>query len=225
MEHTHTHTQLSLSHAFTHHAHASLVSVFSFLSLATIFHDAVVFLDSITQHLPHALSSTSLLRPLFRIHLPLSPFLMPRLPSPYHAMSRLFFPPSFPAKTPDFDTTPFSGRKSVVISTASWLGGKNPFLGYSYIVVGVLCLICAVIFIAKQVIAPRSVSRHFVLFCCWGRVVCMKCVSSSTCFYIFVCVCVCVFGCQASGQTLCDLSDVFLLWFVFSFSRTLRLSA
>jgi len=55
----------------------------------------------------------------------------------------------------NFPVTSFGGHKYVVLSTTSWLGGKNPFLGYAYIVVGSVCFILAVIFALKQIIRPR----------------------------------------------------------------------
>lgn len=43
--------------------------------------------------------------------------------------------------SPDYPVTQFEGTKLFILSTTSILGGKNPFLGYAYIVVGSICLI------------------------------------------------------------------------------------
>lgn len=58
-----------------------------------------------------------------------------------------------------FNTYPvseFDGRKYVVLSTTSWIGGKNPFLGIAYIVVGVLCLLLGVGFGIRHYTHPRK---------------------------------------------------------------------
>jgi len=50
----------------------------------------------------------------------------------------------------------FNGKKHAVLSTTAWIGGKNPFLGYAYIVVGALCFVQGVVFGIKHKIAPRK---------------------------------------------------------------------
>jgi hypothetical protein len=50
----------------------------------------------------------------------------------------------------------FNGEKAIVLSTTSWLGGKNPFLGYAYLAVGAACIVIAIIFAIKAYFAPRK---------------------------------------------------------------------
>ncbi|KAI9096450.1 CDC50/LEM3 family [Phlyctochytrium arcticum] len=62
-----------------------------------------------------------------------------------------------------FDTEKFSGSKSLVISTTSILGGKNPFLGAAYIVVGVICWVLGLAFLVRHMIKPRKLGDHTYL--------------------------------------------------------------
>ncbi len=66
-----------------------------------------------------------------------------------------------------YPVTTFSGTKSIVFTTSSWLGGKNAFLGWCYIAVGALCAALAIAFQIKQWVAPRSVTalRGCFSFC------------------------------------------------------------
>ncbi|EER18229.1 conserved hypothetical protein [Perkinsus marinus ATCC 50983] len=46
----------------------------------------------------------------------------------------------------NFPTAQYGGTKSIVIATTTWAGGKNGILGYSYIAVGVICGVFAIVF-------------------------------------------------------------------------------
>lgn len=49
----------------------------------------------------------------------------------------------------------FDGTKSIVLSTTSWMGGKNTFLGWAYIAVGIICMVLSAIFAVKVKLDPR----------------------------------------------------------------------
>jgi hypothetical protein len=56
----------------------------------------------------------------------------------------------------NFEVDSFDGSKALVISTLGDFGGKNSFLGISYIVVGSISLLLGVLFALKQAINPRQ---------------------------------------------------------------------
>lgn len=64
----------------------------------------------------------------------------------------------------NFLVSTFDGKKYLVLSTTSWFGGKNPFLGIAYIVVGALCMFLAILFFAKHKLSPRKLgdTRYLV---------------------------------------------------------------
>lgn len=46
---------------------------------------------------------------------------------------------------PDYPVLSFDGRKKVVLSNVSWMGGKNEFLGIAYLVIGSLCVLMSIV--------------------------------------------------------------------------------
>ena len=54
-----------------------------------------------------------------------------------------------------FNVTTFLGKKRLVLSTTSWMGGKNSFLGIAYICVGSVSLILGIVFFIMDKVKPR----------------------------------------------------------------------
>lgn len=54
-----------------------------------------------------------------------------------------------------YNTYSFSGSKKLVLSTTSWMGGKNTFLGIAYLTVGLLCVLLALAFFLIHLKNPR----------------------------------------------------------------------
>jgi hypothetical protein len=61
----------------------------------------------------------------------------------------------------NYNTYSFGGKKKLVLSTATWLGGKNDFLGLAYLTVGGLCFFLAFAFTLLYLIKPRLVIFYF----------------------------------------------------------------
>lgn len=55
----------------------------------------------------------------------------------------------------NFPVLIYNGSKSVVLSTRSVLGGRNPFLGIAYLVVAGVCFVVGVVFLVKHLVKPR----------------------------------------------------------------------
>ena len=65
----------------------------------------------------------------------------------------------------NYDVKLYDGTKTLIISTVSWIGGKNIFLGTIYIAVGGLCILIGTLFLIKHLISPRYTYLHlFVSF-------------------------------------------------------------
>ncbi|KAI9788775.1 MAG: hypothetical protein M1816_006556 [Peltula sp. TS41687] len=63
----------------------------------------------------------------------------------------------------NFPATVYGGTKSLVISTRTVMGGKNPFLGIAYVVVGGICVLLGALFTATHLIKPRKLGDHTYL--------------------------------------------------------------
>ncbi|KAL2320485.1 hypothetical protein Fmac_029454 [Flemingia macrophylla] len=55
----------------------------------------------------------------------------------------------------NYNTYEFGGKKSLVLSTTTWVGGRNHFLGMAYILIGGVSLLLAVGFLLLYVMQPR----------------------------------------------------------------------
>ncbi|KAF2861172.1 Lem3/Cdc50 [Piedraia hortae CBS 480.64] len=62
-----------------------------------------------------------------------------------------------------FPVTNYDGTKSIYFSTRTVMGGKNPFLGIAYVVVGGLCILLGTLFTITQLIKPRKLGDHAYL--------------------------------------------------------------
>ncbi|KAI2625573.1 Lem3/Cdc50 [Hypoxylon sp. NC1633] len=63
----------------------------------------------------------------------------------------------------NFRTDQYQGRKSIVITTLSVMGGKNNFLGILWLVVGGFCIALALLFLITNLIKPRKLGDHTYL--------------------------------------------------------------
>jgi len=55
-----------------------------------------------------------------------------------------------------YPVSSFDGSKYVILSTTTWIGGKNDFLGWAYIAVGIVALLQGIVFLVIHKIWPRK---------------------------------------------------------------------
>jgi hypothetical protein len=63
----------------------------------------------------------------------------------------------------NYEVRSFDGTKALVITQNGEFGGRNPYLGVSYIVVGSLSFFFAALFAAKHFVSPRALGDHSLL--------------------------------------------------------------
>eukprot|EP00238_Polyblepharides_amylifera_P011455 CAMPEP_0196576520 /NCGR_PEP_ID=MMETSP1081-20130531/5748_1 /TAXON_ID=36882 /ORGANISM="Pyramimonas amylifera, Strain CCMP720" /LENGTH=380 /DNA_ID=CAMNT_0041895139 /DNA_START=73 /DNA_END=1215 /DNA_ORIENTATION=- len=66
-----------------------------------------------------------------------------------------------------YNTYRFDGKKKLVLSTTSWLGGQNEFLGIAYVVMGCMCVALGILFLVIHMINPRPLGDQQYLS--WNR--------------------------------------------------------
>lgn len=66
-----------------------------------------------------------------------------------------------------YNTYSFNGHKKLVLSTSSWLGGKNDFLGIAYLSVGCISVLFAAVFFIAHLRNPRQLGDTSYLS--WNR--------------------------------------------------------
>nr|KMM63975.1 LEM3-like protein [Coccidioides posadasii RMSCC 3488] len=59
-----------------------------------------------------------------------------------------------------FPVLKYDGKKSIVLTTTTVMGGKNPFMGIAYVVVGGLCIVLGALFTLAHLIKPRKLGDH-----------------------------------------------------------------
>ncbi|KAF4509514.1 hypothetical protein G6O67_003683 [Ophiocordyceps sinensis] len=62
-----------------------------------------------------------------------------------------------------FPTLEYRGTKSILITTRTVMGGRNPFLGIAYIAVGGVCILLGAIFTVTHLVKPRKLGDHTYL--------------------------------------------------------------
>ncbi|KAF9677038.1 hypothetical protein SADUNF_Sadunf08G0065800 [Salix dunnii] len=67
----------------------------------------------------------------------------------------------------NYNTYSFNGKKKLVLSTTSWIGGRNDFLGIAYLTVGMICLALAIGFTVVYFVKPRRLGDP--TFLSWNR--------------------------------------------------------
>ncbi|KAG0017440.1 hypothetical protein BGZ80_008282 [Entomortierella chlamydospora] len=63
----------------------------------------------------------------------------------------------------NYNVTAYAGTKHLVISTVSFMGGRNSFMGIAYVVVGSICVVLGLLFTARHLYKPRRLGDQAYL--------------------------------------------------------------
>jgi len=63
----------------------------------------------------------------------------------------------------NFPVTKYGGTKSIVISTISWIGGKNPFMGWAYVATACLFVALGLAGTIRHLMSPRKLGDMSLL--------------------------------------------------------------
>ena len=58
----------------------------------------------------------------------------------------------------EFDVDLFGGAKALVISTKSWLGGRNEFIGLCCLITGIVCIVMGAVLASRALLCPRELA-------------------------------------------------------------------
>ncbi|KAK7419904.1 alkylphosphocholine resistance protein lem3 [Neonectria punicea] len=62
-----------------------------------------------------------------------------------------------------FPADKYEGTKSIILTTRTVMGGRNPFLGIAYVVVGGVCILLGTLFTVTHLVRPRKLGDHTYL--------------------------------------------------------------
>eukprot|EP00741_Cyanophora_paradoxa_P011732 tig00020563_g11336.t1 len=66
-----------------------------------------------------------------------------------------------------YPTAAFGASKGVLLTSMSWMGGRNDFIGLAYLASGTLCILVGAVFLAKHLHSPRKLGDP--RFLVWSR--------------------------------------------------------